>query len=265
MQTLILLPGLACDKELWQAQRAALLASHPVQVSDVHTRAASLPEMATLLLAEHPGPLVLVGSSMGGMLALHAWRQAPQRIRGLALLGSTARPDTPELIALRSQAIELFAAGRTDEVLRANVPLALHAGHAHHAALVDSYLAMIRRAGNAQLIAQNRAVMAREDARPWLPHIACPTLVVCGEGDLLTPPEHSREIAAAVPGARLELLADCGHLLTLEQPARVNGLLLDWLAQIDPAQCAQPSRVKARSGQHPPHNAFRRRARGLSP
>ena len=84
-----------------------------------------------------------------------------------------------------------------------------------------------------QLIRQNRAVMARADARPWLPHITCPTLVVCGQGDRLTPPAHSVEIAAAVPRARLELLADCGHLLTLEQPTRVSQLLLDWLAQIE--------------------------------
>jgi pimeloyl-ACP methyl ester carboxylesterase len=235
MTTVILLPGLACDALLWRAQTAALSARHRVVVSDVHSRAPSLPAMAALLLAEHAGPLVLVGSSMGGMLALQAWHRAPTRVQGLALLGSTARPDTPALIALRSQAIKLFAAGRTDEVLRANLPLALHPGHAQHAERVDAYLSMVRRAGAAQLIAQNLAVMARADARPWLPLIACPTLVVCGQGDLLTPPEHSREIAAAVPGARLELLADCGHLLTLEQPEAVNRLLLDWLAVIDGA------------------------------
>lgn len=233
MQKVILLPGLACDAALWDGQRAALSAAHEVVVSDVHTRATHLPEMAAKLLAEHAGTLVLAGSSMGGMLALHAWRHAPHRVRGLALLGTSARPDTPELVALRTQAIELFAAGRTDEVLLANVPLAIHPGHAEHTKLVDTYLAMIRRAGVQQLIAQNRAVMARADARPWLPAIRCPTLVLCGLGDLLTPPEHSREIAAGVPGARLELLADCGHLLTLEQPARVNQILLDWLAGID--------------------------------
>ncbi len=233
MHKVTLLPGLACDAELWHRQRTALSVSNEVVISDVHTRSARLPEMADMLLAEHAGTLVLAGSSMGGMLALHAWRQAPHRVRGLALLGTSARPDTPELVALRTQAIELFAAGRADEVLLANVPLAMHPGHAEHTKLVDTYLAMVRRAGVRQLIAQNRAVMARADARPWLPAIRCPTLVLCGLGDLLTPPEHSREIAAGVPGARLELLADCGHLLTLEQPARVNQLLLDWLAGID--------------------------------
>ncbi len=98
---------------------------------------------------------------------------------------------------------------------------------------MQSYLDMMVRAGAQQLIAQNRAVMARPDSRPLLPSIRCPALVVCGESDLLTPPECSREMAAAIPGARLELIAGCGHMLTLEQPARVNELLLDWLASID--------------------------------
>ena len=89
---------------------------------------------------------------------------------------------------------------------------------------------MIERAGATQLIAQNRAVMARRDSRPLLAGIACPTLVVCGASDLLTPPECSQEMAAAISGARLELLPACGHLLTWEQPERVNALLTDWLA-----------------------------------
>jgi len=88
----------------------------------------------------------------------------------------------------------------------------------------------VRAAGAAQLIRQNRAVMARADARSWLPQLACPLLVLCGEADRLTPPEHSREIAALVPQARLEVLPGAGHMLTMEQPARVNALLLGWLA-----------------------------------
>jgi pimeloyl-ACP methyl ester carboxylesterase len=88
---------------------------------------------------------------------------------------------------------------------------------------------MIRRAGAEQLIAQNRAVMARADNRPQLPHLSCPVLVACGEADQLTPPEHSREMAQQVPGARLEIVPGAGHMLTLEQPARINALLLDWL------------------------------------
>jgi pimeloyl-ACP methyl ester carboxylesterase len=232
MTPLVLLPGLACDAALWQPMLPGLASRHLVTVSTVHARQPTLPAMAATLLRELPGPLRLAGCSMGGMVALEVWRQAPHRVQALALLGSTARPDTAELIALRTQAIGLFETGRMDEVLRANVLFAFHPLHTR-GALVQDYLAMLQRAGAAQLVAQNRAVMARADSRPDLPRIACPVLVACGEADLLTPPEHSREMACAIPDARLEVIPGAGHMLTMEQPARVQALLLDWLERLD--------------------------------
>jgi pimeloyl-ACP methyl ester carboxylesterase len=232
MNSVILLPGLACDAALFHDQLPALATRHFVHVSDVHLRFGTLPAMAAALLAECPGRHVLVGSSMGGMLALEVLRQAPGRVAGLALLGSSARPDTPELIRLRSDAIVLFEQGRMDEVLHANVAFAFHPNSAGRRTLVDTYLAIVRRAGAAQLIRQNRAVMARVDSRPLLAQLHCPLLVMCGEADQLTPPEQSREIAAAVPRSQLEIVTGAGHLLTLEQPARVNHALLRWLDTI---------------------------------
>lgn len=232
MHSVILLPGLACDDALWRDQLPALGARHRVRVSDVHQRHATLPEMARALLAEHDGPLVLVGSSMGGMLAQHAHREAPQRIAAMALLSSSARPDTPELLKLRSDAIVEFQAGRAEAVLRANAMFAFHPDHAHDDARVDDYVQQILRSGAAQLIAQNRAVMARADMRPWLVDIRCPLLVACGDGDLLTPLECSSEIAAAVPHTQLEVVPRAGHLMTWEQPVLVNALLLQWLDRL---------------------------------
>jgi len=229
MSTVILLPGLACDAALWRDQLPALSVRHAVQVGTVHERHADLPAMARALLAEFSGPLVLVGSSMGGMLALHAHHQAPQRIAALALLSSTARADTPELIRLRSEAIVEFQQGRAEGVLRANAMFAFHPAHADDRQRVDDYVNQILRAGAEQLIAQNRAVMARADMRPWLADIRCPLLVACGDRDLLTPLEHSREIAHVVPHAQLEVVPGAGHLMTWEQPERVNALLLQWL------------------------------------
>jgi pimeloyl-ACP methyl ester carboxylesterase len=228
MLPITFLPGLACDADIWREQLAALSPRHTLHVSDVHSRFATLPQMAAALLAEQPGDLLLCGTSMGGMLALEVQRQSPQRVKSMAILASSARPDTPDLIRLRSEAIVLFEQGRMLDVLQANVPFAFDPAHAQ--ALVPRYLAMMQRAGAAQLVAQNRAIMARIDSRPLLPCIACPTLVVVGASDLLTPPEHAREMAALIPGARLEILPRCGHLLTWEQPQRVNALLADWLA-----------------------------------
>ncbi|HZF81389.1 MAG TPA: alpha/beta fold hydrolase [Rubrivivax sp.] len=230
--SLLLLPGLACDERLFGGQLSALTERHRVHVSDVQTRCPDLPEMAAALLAERAGRHILVGCSMGGMLAFEILRQAPDRVQAVALLGSSARADTPELIALRSQACELFAAGRMAEVLRANLLFAFHPNNQGRQALLADYLAMIERAGAAQLIRQNRAVMARPDSRALLPHIRCPVLVVCGEADGLTPPEHSREIAAGASRAELHIVAGAGHMLTIEQPAAVTALLLDWLQRL---------------------------------
>ena len=228
MTRLVFLPGLAADAVMWQAQLAALQAFRP-QVTDVHTRADSITAMAAALLAEHAGDLVLCGASMGGIIAMEAARQAPQRIRGLALLGTIASPETPDMRALREGAITLFAQGRVVEVIEPNVALAFHPAHAANARLAGTYLDFVLRAGAGQLIAQNRAIMDRPDARQHLPQLRCPALVLCGDGDQLTPPACSHEIAALVPGARLAMVERCGHMLTMEQPEVVNAHLLQWL------------------------------------
>lgn len=228
MSQLLLLPGLAGDASMWLAQFEALSNFEP-EVADVHTRFDTLPEMAAALLAEHPGELVLCGASMGGMLAMETARQAPGRVRGLALLGTTARPETPEMRALREAAIVLFEQGRVAEVIEPNVAMAFHPVQARDRMLVQGYLDFVLRAGAAQLIRQNRAVIARPDARGHLPGVRCPTLVMCGDADQLAPPDCSREIASLVPGADLVLVPRCGHMLTLEQPEFVNARLLAWL------------------------------------
>jgi pimeloyl-ACP methyl ester carboxylesterase len=233
MTQLILIPGLACNEAVWRAQLTGLSRWRPV-VTDAHARADTIAAMATLLLQEHAGRLVLCGASMGGMVAMAAARQAPERIAGLALLGTDARPDSPEMIALRTSAIELFAQGRAREVIEPNIAMAFHPDNA--AALAQDYLEIVLAAGAEQLIRQNRAVIARPDARPALAQVRCPVLVMCGETDLLTPPERSREIAARVPQAKLEIVPGCGHMLTMERPEVVNARLAEWLPLVIPAQ-----------------------------
>ena len=235
MRQIVLLPGLACDAALWRDQIPALCAAgHRVVVVDVAQRHPSLPEMARALLAELTGPLVLIGSSMGGMLALHAQQAAPTRVAAMALLSTTAQADTPALIKLRSDAIVEFQQGRAELVLRANAMFAFHPDHAADAALVDDYVGHVLRIGAVQLIAQNRAVMARADMRPWLAGVRCPVLVACGDSDLLTPQALSNEMASALPVAQLQVVARAGHLMTWEQPERVNAVLLQWLAALPP-------------------------------
>lgn len=226
--TLVLLPGLAGDAQMWRDQLAGLAAFRP-RVSDVHMRHPTIPEMAAALLARFDGPLVLCGASMGGMVAMEAARQAPDRIRGLALLGTTARPEDDEMRRLRENAIALFAQGRVAEVIEPNVGFAFHPDHARDEDLVARYLDFVLRAGADQLVRQNLAVIGRPDARLHLPQLRCPVLVVTGEDDQLTPPALASEIAELVPQAELVLLPRCGHMLTMEQPEAVNRELRRWL------------------------------------
>jgi pimeloyl-ACP methyl ester carboxylesterase len=225
---LVFLPGLASDAQMWRSQCEALADWQPV-VADVHTQHATFAEMAGALLQQFEGPLILCGASMGGMLAMEAARQAPHRMAGLALLGTSARPESPEMRQVREAAIALFAQGKLREVIEPNIAFAFHPEHAKDAALVGSYLAFVLRAGADQLIRQNRAVIARPDARLHLPQLRCPTLVMCGDADLLAPRECAEEIAALVPHAQLLIVPECGHMLTMEQPAFVNAALRRWI------------------------------------
>lgn len=232
---LMLLPGMACDADMWRAPLAALNAAGLSQalrplVSDALVHGDTIGAMAQAVLAESEGELILCGASMGGIVAMEAARQAPQRIWGLALLGTNARPESPDMRALREQAITVYQRpGGVEDIIRANMHFAFHPDHARDAALMQRYLDTMLRAGAPTLIRQNRAIMERPDASLHLPSLGCPTLVVCGDTDRLTPPECSQEIARLVPQAQLHIVPRCGHMLTLEQPAVVNTLLMDWL------------------------------------
>lgn len=231
---LVLIPGLACDERLWAAQLPALPAAFDTRVSLTHMRCGTLPAMASALLREHAGPLILCGASMGGMIAMEAARQAPERIAGLALLGTNAQPEQPETFELRRAAIELFERGDVRDVIEPNIVFAFHPAQAADDALVQRYLDIVLGAGAVQLIRQNRALMERPDARVHLPALRCPVLVMCGDTDRLTPPACSRDIAARVPQAELVWVPDCGHMLTMEKPEIVNAVLNGWLKKFLP-------------------------------
>jgi len=235
MPSLVLLPGLACDRRLWQAQQPILPPSFDARVSDVHTRHDRIEAMAAAVLAEDDGPLVLCGASLGGMVAMEAAHQAPERVVGLALLGTNARPETAEMFKLRESAIALFERGEARDVIEFNAGFAFHPAQAADKALIKRYVEMVLDAGTDQLVRQNRAAMHRPDARLHLPRLRCPVLVLCGDADRLTLPECSSEIAELVPDAELVWIAQAGHMLTMEQPAQVNAALGPWLASLSGA------------------------------
>jgi pimeloyl-ACP methyl ester carboxylesterase len=225
---LLLLPGLLCDAALWAPQRTALADLAETAVADL-TRHDSVAGMAGAALADAPDRFALAALSMGGYVALEIMRQAPERVTHLALLDTSARPDSAEASRRRRALIALSRTGRFKGVTPRLLPMLVHPDRLDDAPLTDVVMAMAERVGQVAFIRQQTAIMGRPDSRPGLPAIACPTLVLCGRDDALTPPALSEEMAAAIPAATLELIDSCGHLSTLERPETVNRALRRWL------------------------------------
>ena len=200
----------------------------PVQVAD-HTRDDSMDAIAMRILAAAPPRFALAGLSMGGYIAQTIMRQAPGRVEKLALLDTSARPETPEQTARRKPQIALAESGRFGEVPALQFPVFVHRNRQGDEALRQRVRLMADETGAQAFLRQQHAIIDRADARPLLPSIKCPTLVLVGDGDELTPPSLAQELAAGIPGSRLVVVPDCGHLSTMERPEAVNAALTDWI------------------------------------
>lgn len=226
---LVLLPGLLCDDRLWLPQTQVLGNIADISTADL-TWDDSIASMAGRVLADAPANFALAGLSMGGYVALEIMRQAPGRVEKLALLDTAAAPDTAEQTARRRGLIELAAKGRFKGVTPRLLPLLIHPSKIDDAELTGVVMDMAEDIGMDAFLRQQQAIMGRADSRPLLADITCPTLVLCGEDDAITPLSVHRDMAAQIPDAHLIVVEDCGHLSTLERPEPVNRALEDWLA-----------------------------------
>jgi pimeloyl-ACP methyl ester carboxylesterase len=225
----VLVPGLNCSPRLYAAQLPALWRFGSVTIAE-HTRDETMAAIAKRILGDAPPRFALVGLSMGGYIALEIMRQAPSRVAKLALLDTGARDDAPEAQERRRKNIAAAEAGGFDEIVDLQFPLYVHPARAKDLVLKSEYLAMCREVGAGAYVRQQKAIMRRADSRPLLPTIRCPTLVLVGAQDEATPPALSEEMAAAIPGARLVTVPDCGHLSTMERPEVVTRALVEWMS-----------------------------------
>ena len=226
MTPLVLVPGLLCDERLWRYQVDGL--SDQILIPDV-TGEDSMGGLARGILEAAPERFALAGLSMGGYVSLEVMRQAPERVEALALLDTSARPDTPEQTEARLALVELARGGRFDEVWQGLLPKVVHPDRVGEPGLRSAVREMAHAVGPEGFERQERAIIGRPDSRPDLPAISCPTLVLCGRDDALTPPHLHQELAEGIPGARLIQIAHCGHLSTLERPEAVTRAMRAWL------------------------------------
>ena len=225
---LVLVPGLLCSARLFAPQIVALWPFGAVTAAD-HRRDADITAVAKRILDDAPPRFALAGLSMGGYIAFAMLRLAPERIAKMALLDTSARADTPGQTAARKTQIAMAQSGRFGEIPEMFIPRYLHRNRQSDESLTTIVREMAMETGPEAFVRQLMAIMSRPDSRPMLSAIRCPTLVLVGDGDEVTPPALNKEIADGIAGTKFTVVPNCGHLSTIEQPDAVNAALADWL------------------------------------
>lgn len=226
-QHVLFLPGLLCDARLWRDQ-LTYFPDHTVAdlTQDDHVDA-----MAYRALSEVTGRFALCGLSMGGYVALAIMRLAPERVTRLCLLDTSARADTPEQSRRRRGLMAMTRGNRFRGVTPKLLPQLIHPDRLQDAALAQDVLDMAERVGRDAFLRQQQAILSRPDSLADLPTISVPTTIGVGSDDILTPPALASEMAGLIPGARLTVIADAGHLPPMERPDATNGVLRKWISQ----------------------------------
>ena len=238
--TLVLIPGLMCDHAVWTPVLPALRQMLDVRLGTVHIAdhgtAGSLAAMADQILQAVPGPLAVAGHSMGGRVALEIWRQAPQRVRRLALLdtGCGVRPAGAAGEAERDKRMALLALARREGVRAMAtqwVQGMVHPARLGDRALVDAILDMFERRSADVFALQLQALLDRPEAGDVLASVDVPLCIGCGAQDSWAPVAQHEAMVALNPRARLEVIADAGHMAPMERPEATAAVLARWLQQ----------------------------------
>ncbi len=225
----VLLHAFPLDERMWEPQLDPLR-EYDVAAPRLYGSAWTIAEIASTVLDEHEGELVLVGASMGGYTALELAHQEPERVRALVLVGARADADTPERRAARADTIALVADGGA-EALWENQRPRLLLGNAPESAVERARQEALDRSQD-ELVAAVGAIRDREDRTDTLRGFAGPVLVAVGEGDGFFPPGEARAQAQLAPRGRFREFAGAGHLPSLEQPDEFNAALAQFLADV---------------------------------
>lgn len=190
-------------------------------------------DCAHLLDQLHLDKVVFVGSSMGGYISFAFWRRHRSRVRALVLAGTRAGADADETLARRRQLIDV--ARKDGAIAVANLQIASLVGKTARERQPDTYDAIHRMMAVAPvegIVGALEAMMVRPDSTATLATIDVPTLIIVGDEDVPTPPKEARAMHEQVPGSRLEVIAQAGHLVNLERPAAFNHLLTEFLGPL---------------------------------
>ncbi|HXV02664.1 MAG TPA: alpha/beta hydrolase [Gaiellaceae bacterium] len=211
---LVLIHAMPLDERMWAPQLEAL-GDEEIETPNLYDLGgASVDEWAAKLLDRYDGELAVVGASIGGYVALAMARAAPERVRGIMLVGSRAADDPPERKAARNDAIRTLE----EDGLEAWAPNAPAPPPAERT--VDEVVRAVT------------ALRDRRDSSDVAASFDGPLWVVAGDGDPFLTVEEAEQIAQSATEGRLEVFENTGHFPNREQPERFNELLREFLAAV---------------------------------
>jgi len=231
MQPVFLLCGLLCDETIWAdiPSRLASIAHARIMSFAGFT---SITGMADQVLAAAPPRFAVAGHSMGGRVALEVWRQAPERVTALALLNTGVHP--PRESEFESRALLVRLARRHGMAALADewLPPMMGASSDRVAQVMPALKAMVQRSTVESFAGQINALLQRPDARPVLPSITVPTLLLSGTNDTWSSLSQHADMQRSVPRSTLVEIAGAGHMSPIERPDAVARALKGWLASV---------------------------------
>jgi pimeloyl-ACP methyl ester carboxylesterase len=233
--TVVLVPGLLCDQDIWRDQALALGRDHEVLCPGFMDHP-SIAAMAEDILDRAPAQFSLAGHSMGGRVALEVVRRAPERVTRLALLDTGHHPAKAGEAASRAALLRLAREEGMAALARRWLPPMVAAGRAADGALMARLTAMVERASPDLFERQVQALLGRPNAYRGLGAIPCPTALIVGRLDTWSPPAQHEDMTARIPGAYLTVIDGSGHMSPVEQPVAVNAALSSWMRTAGPRQ-----------------------------
>jgi len=225
---IVLIPPLLCSSLAYAPVIDTVWTRGQVTLADTR-HDDTIAAMAERILRENVGDIAVLGTSMGGYVALEVIRQAPDRVTALALVSTSARADSAEQLQARARQSVLVEGGHFDAVVDAAFPGVVAADNESDDALLAAWRAMTSPVGAQAFLRQQQAVVQRADLRSILPSIACPTAIIHGAQDRLIPLNAAEEMAEALPTARFTVVEGAGHFLFHEQPAAARDAVSSWL------------------------------------
>ncbi|MFL5628965.1 MAG: alpha/beta fold hydrolase [Ktedonobacteraceae bacterium] len=232
-QPILFLHAFPLNRSMWEGEITALLQEERYRLvsldwrgfgeSDVSTDVSTMElfadDVAALMGTLGMQDAILCGLSMGGYVAFAFLRKYPQRLKGLILADTRPGADTPEARANRENVARLAETQGPEAIADLQLPKLLSDYTRQHRLEVEVRVRQMINAATAQgIAAASRGMAQRPDSTDLLANITCPTLVLVGEQDVLTPPDVAQEYAAKIPHAQYVTIPYAGHLSNLEQP-----------------------------------------------